>query len=55
MEGILKNWYCGNAGCDSYELSLLQLGQGGVTNNPPSGDAVDSICDSGNVTCEGTP
>jgi len=33
----------------------MQLGKGGLTNNPPTGDPVDSICDSGNVTCVGYP
>jgi hypothetical protein len=41
--------------CESYELTLMQLGKGGLTSNPPTGDPVDSICDSGNITCEGYP
>ncbi len=34
---------------------MIQLSSGQVTANPPSGDAVDSICDTGNVTCIGQP
>ncbi len=33
----------------------MQISSGNVTANPPSGDAVDSICDTGNVTCIGQP
>ncbi len=55
INGILNNWYCGGNACENRDLSLLQLGSGGLTSNPPSGDPVDSICSSGNITCEGFP
>jgi len=44
LSNILDNWYCVGEQCANYELTLLQLGQGGLTNNPPTGDPVDSIC-----------
>jgi len=34
-------------------LALLQLSTGQVTADPPTGDAVESICQTGNVTCIG--
>lgn len=55
VDDILNNWYCNGEGCQNYDLTLRQLGSGSITNNPPSGEAVDSICMSGNVTCEGSP
>ena len=33
----------------------MQLSSGKVTSDPPSGDKVDSICKTGNVTCIGEP
>lgn len=38
-----------------YELTLLQLSSGGLTNNPPTGTPVESICMGSNVTCVGSP
>lgn len=52
---ILENWFCGGDSCSSNYLTLLQLSSGNVTADPPSGGAVDSICDTGNVTCIGQP
>jgi len=51
----LENWFCNGTACDSNYLTLLQLSSGNVTADPPSGDTVDSICDTGNVTCIGQP
>lgn len=36
-------------------MTLLQLSSGKITSDPPSGDKVDSICKTGNVTCIGEP
>ena len=33
----------------------MQLSSGKVTSDPPSGEKVDSICKTGNVTCIGEP
>ena len=55
LDEILDNWFCGGSSCTSEYLTMLQLSSGNVTADPPSGDAVDSICDTGNVTCIGQP
>jgi hypothetical protein len=36
-------------------LALVQLSTGQITADPPIGDAVSSICETGNVTCIGQP
>jgi hypothetical protein len=60
VDSILNNWYCKGT-CTNYDLTYLQLSGSGVTANPPSGDASDSICLSPlgkltqNVSCQGFP
>lgn len=34
---------------------IMQMAGGKITNNPPSGEAHESICQTGNVTCDGWP
>jgi hypothetical protein len=47
--------------CDNYDLTILQLSDSGLTRNPPSGDATDSICLNPlgqlrqNLSCQGYP
>ena len=55
LDNILNNWFCNGQQCSSYDLTLKQLSSGKITSDPPSGDKVDSICDTGNVTCIGEP
>jgi len=55
VDNILNNWYCGGLSCQNYDLTILQLSSAGLTANPPSGEAADSICLTGNITCEGFP
>jgi hypothetical protein len=55
LNNILNNWFCDGKEeeCGSYELTLMQLSSGKITSDPPSGDKVNSICKTGNVTCIG--
>lgn len=55
VDKILDDWYCKGEKCNEYDLTLAQLSKAGLTGNPPTGDAVDSICQSGNITCKGYP
>jgi hypothetical protein len=60
VDKILDNWYCGGT-CENYDLTILQLSSSGLTRNPPSGDAADSICLNPqgqllqNASCQGYP
>jgi hypothetical protein len=56
LNEILSNWYCEGILCLNYDLTISQLSQSGLTNNPPpGGDPAESICSSGNKTCAGYP
>jgi hypothetical protein len=60
IDSILDNWYC-RGPCSNYDLTILQLSSSGVTRNPPTGDAADSICLTPkatltqNISCQGFP
>ena len=52
---VLNNWYCEGEECSTFDLTVRQLGNSTITREPPVGEAVDSICMTGNITCEGYP
>lgn len=60
VESILDNWYCSGP-CKNYDLTILQLSSSGLTANPPTGEAADSICLTSNktltqnISCQGFP
>ena len=60
VDSILDNWYCAGP-CQNYDLTILQLASSGLTANPPSGEAADSICLTPqktltqNISCQGFP
>lgn len=60
VDSILDNWYCSGP-CKNYDLTILQLSSSGLTANPPSGEAADSICLTPqktltqNISCQGFP
>ena len=51
----MNDWYCDGDDCKTLDLTHAQLGWSGLTANPPVGPAMDSVCDSDNITCEGYP
>ena len=55
LNEITDNSYCNGDKCSTIELTHSQLGWSGLTANPPVGPAMDSVCDSGNITCKGFP
>ena len=44
VNNILSDWYCQGQPCSSLQLTWAQLGRSGLTSDPPTGDAMDSIC-----------
>ena len=55
LNSIVEDWYCEGEECSTLDLTVAQLGWSGLTGNPPVGPAMDSVCDSGNITCKGYP
>ena len=51
LNDIVNDWYCEGEQCRTEDLTHAQLGWSGLTANPPVGPAMDSVCDSDNITC----